>query len=370
MALYGFGDLKDTALHSNWDAGTIEKVRLQEGASFADLANEVQSGLVAFNNSLLNMPHYGSLFAVQDNPEVEYPIYTANGFEEATEYSKPDPRRGATTGHMLPLKAYDRSMGWTLRYLQKARRVKLDADVRSAIVDAQDRWQKSLLTRFFSSSSNTVGTGGADVPFADAGVADSSYIPPKSPDGETFTSSHEHFLDTSDTDITASTFDAAMINVAAEHLQEHGHDAPFDVIAARTDQGDFADITGFKPPLWQGIAYQGSATERAMISEIGTYFGYIECDYGIVRCWGTPRLPTENWGMYKSYGPGDPRNPLRVRIDPQVGWGFRLVGGNWANAPIEMLVMYVEYGVGVGEDRTNGVCVDLGAGTWAAPTIS
>jgi len=370
MALYGFGDLRDRALPSNWDAATIEKVRLQEGVSFGEMASQVQAGLVALNNELLTMPHYSGLFAVQDDPEVEYPIYTANGFEVATEYSVPDPRRGDTTGHMLPLHPYDRSLGWTMRYLQKARRLKLDADVRSAVVDAKDRWQKSLLERFFSSTANTVGSSGKDVPFADAGSADSTYIPPKSPDGETFTSSHEHFLDTGDTDITASTFDAAMINVAAEHLQEHGHTPPFDVIASRADLGDFADITGFKPPLWQDIAYQGSAVERARISEIGTYFGYIECDYGIVRCWSTPRLPTENWGMYKSYGPGDPRNPLRVRIDPQVGWGFRMVDGLFVTAPPQLLLMHVEFGVGVGEDRTNGVCVDLGAGTWAAPTIS
>lgn len=371
MALYGFGDLKDTALPSLWDTDEITKARLAEGASFEELVADVRVGLGGLNQEILGMPHYSSLFAVQDEPEVEYPIYTANGFEEATEYSVPDPRRGSTTGHMLPLKKYDRSMGWTMMYLREARRAKLDADIRSAMVDARDRWQKSLLNRFFSSTANTVGsTASADVPFADGGSADSTYIPPTSPGGETFAYTHEHFLDTSDTGITSSTFDATAVNTAIEHLQEHGHESPFELIGARADAADWADVPGFKPPLWPGIAWQGSAVERAQIGEIGNYFGYIETDYGVARVWLTPRLPTENFGVYKAYGPGDPRNPLRVRINRQVGFGFRLVPGNWVNAPLDLLLIYIEFGVGVGEDRTNGVCVDLGASGWTAPTIS
>ena len=52
-----------------------------------------------------------------------------NAFEVATEYSAPDPTRGKTTGHMLPIKPYDMALGWTMMSLRKARRAKLEADI-------------------------------------------------------------------------------------------------------------------------------------------------------------------------------------------------------------------------------------------------
>jgi len=371
MALLGFGDLKDTALHSLWDTSTIVKDQLADGTTFAQMVGDVQGMINELNNSLLSMPHYSGMFAIQDEPTMEYPVGVSNGFEEATEYSVPDPRRGLTTGHMLPLKEWDRSLGWTIRYLRKARMDRVDADVRSVMVDGRKLWQQRLLTRFFSSTANTVGsTSSADVPFADAGSADSNYVPPDSPDGEAFTSSHEHFLDYGDTGITQDTLDNSAISVALEHLQEHGHEAPFDLIGARTDAGTWAAVEGWKSPNWPQIAYHASAVERALgVADIGEYFGYVETDYGIGRVWLTPRLPTLNFGAFKSYGPGDQRNPLRVRIDRRTGFGFRLVEGNFVNAPMMLAMVFAEFGVGVG-DRVNGVAVDLQTNSWAAPTIS
>ena len=373
MAIVGFGSLMNTVLPTLWDEDYLKKVSLQEGRSFEQLMGEVRVGLQALNGQLLGMPHYSSLFAVQDTPEIEYPIGVTNGFEEATEYGRPDPKRGNTTGHQLPIKPYDRAMGWTMMYLRKARAAKLDADVRSMIVDAKIKWQQLLLTRFFSSTAGTVGTTSSDVPFCDAGSADSTYVPLQSPEGEAFLYIHEHFLDTTDVGITSNTIDQTGIEVAIEHLQEHGHNAPFDIIGARVDASNWSNmtnVTGWKPPDWGMISYHNSAVERAAIPDVESFHGYIETEFGVARLWLTPRLPTYNYGVFKSYGPGDQRNPLRVRIDRNVGFGFNLVPGNWVNAPTEYLLAYTEFGVGVGADRTNGVCVDLGASTWAAPTIS
>ena len=365
MATLSSAGLKETSLPSLWDSGELEKVRLADGTTFNQVVADLQAGLRVLNASLLDMPHYGDMIAIQDDPQVEYPIGVSNGVEEATEYSVPTPKRGATTGHMLPLRQWDRALGWTMMYLRRARQARLDADVRSAVVDIKSHWQKQLLTRFFKMEGETVGsTGNASVPFADGGATDSSYVPPDSPDGESFTGSHIHFLRHSD--ITD-----ANVTAAIEHLQEHGHRSPFDIIAARADAGTWTSLSGFKAPEWPGIVYHASTTERAAIPEITRYLGYIETDYGIARLWLTPRLPANYYGVYKSYGPGDPRNPLRVRINPNVGFGWQLVPGNWVNAPQLMAVLYSEFGVGVGEDRTNGVCVYIAdSGSYTTPTIS
>jgi len=364
MAVLGFGDLRDTALPSLWDAAEIAKVKLQDGSSFEEMVQEARAALQELTRSLLSMPHYSQIFAVQDEPNLEYAIGATAGFQEATEYSTPDPKRGATSGHMLPLKAYDRGLGWTIRYLKKARRAKLEADVRQVITDGRDLWQQKLLTRAFKMEGETVGsTSNASVPFADGGSTDSNYVPPKSPDGEAFTSSHDHYL-------RHAAINDDDVATAIEHLQEHGHQAPFDICAARADASSWTGLTGFKAPEWPGIVYHGSAVERAAIPDVSEFFGYIETDYGIARLWLTPRVPTNYYWVHKRYGPGDPRNSLRVRIDPAWGFGYNLVPGVWANSPIQMLVSYTEFGVGVG-DRTNGVCVKIAAsGDYSTPTIS
>jgi hypothetical protein len=368
--------LKQTALPALWDTETIAKVRLADGSSFEAELGKIQNGLAAINRELLAMPHYSDMFAVQDpsDPVVEYPIGTPNGFEDATEYSIPDPKRGDTLGHTLPIKPRDRSLGWTYMYLMEARASKLQADVQSVIHDARKLWQVQLLTRFFSSTANTVGgTSSADVPFCDAGSAQSTYVPVPSPEGEEFTSSHEHFLDTTDSGITSNTIDQSCVEVAVEHLQEHGHEQPYDIVGSRTDVSGWSNatnVTGWKPIEWNDLMYHASAVERASATGIGQFYGFVETDYGLCRVWLTPRLPTMNFGVFKTYGPGDQRNSLRVRYSAEWGFGYNIIPGIFVNAPLDLVMVACKFGVGVGEDRTNGVCVDLGAATWAAPTIS
>lgn len=363
MAILGFGDLRDTALPSLIDLAELKKIELADGTTFDQVANEIRVGMQALNAELLAMPHYGGLFSVQDSVEVEYPVGTTNGIEVATEYSTGDPKRGATTGHSLPILPYRRVLGWTFLGLRKSRRTTIDADVRSAVTDIRSGWQKSALTRFFKSTAETVGaTSGASVPFADGGTADSNYIPLPSPEGKTFLSSHSHYLRVSTLDLSTA------INPAIAHLAEHGHASPFEIIGSEADVATWSSLV--KHPNWEGLIYR-AATDRANVGDIGSYFGYIETDYGIARVWLSPRVPTAYFGAFKTYGEGDPRNPIRVRIDPKTGFGWNIVSGQWVNMPLNLAVLYAEYGFGIGEDRTNGVAVKIyGSGSYTDPTIS
>jgi hypothetical protein len=369
MALIGFADLRETALPTLWDAGEITKVRLADGSSFGEMLGDAARALGLLNAEVLSMPGYSQLYAVQDEPQIEYGVGVANSFEEATEYTAPDPTRGKTTGHMLPITPYDLALGWTMMYLRNARRNKLDQDVRQMIVAGRKLYQQRFLSRFFSSTANTVAaTSGADVPFADGGSADATYVPPESPSGEVFLYTHSHFLGYSTTGISQNTFDNSALSVAVEHLQEHGYDQPYVAICSRTDIGSWAAVDGFKAPTWANINYQQSAVERAQFGDIRNYFGAVETDYGMVLLWETPRLPTKNFGVFPT-GISEEERPLRMRINPNFGFGINLVPGNWINAPALMLVAFTEFGIGVG-NRVGGVCVDLEASSWAAPTIS
>lgn len=365
MATLSFADLKDTAKPALWDLAEIKKVELADGRTFDQIVRDVRNGLRLANAELLSMPHYADMLAIQDEVELEYPVGVSNGVEVATEYGTPTPKRGATTGHSLPLIPYDRALGWTMMYLRKARSSKLDADVRSAVTDIRSHFQQYLLQRLFKMEGDTVGTtSNASVPLADGGTTDATYIPPDSPDGESFLSSHDHFL-------RLDTLSQANLETAAEHLQEHGHNGPFEMVCARADIGSWDALAGWKKPEWGGIVYHASASERAAIPGVELYAGYIETPFGICRVWASPRVPTAYWGLFKNYGRGDPRNPLRIRIDPKAGFGWELVPGNWVNAPTLMAVLYAEMGFGIGENRSNGVMVQNAAsGDYATPTIT
>lgn len=364
MATLGISSIADLALKSLWDLSEIRKLQLQDGATFETVVQDVNGAMQAFNREMVSMPHYSELLAVQDDVDLEYPVGVTNGVQDSTEFGRPDPKRGKTTGHSLPVRPYDRGLGWTMRFLRKARITQIDADVRSAVTDLRNHWQQALLTRLFKMEGETVGaTANASVPLADGGTTDANFIPPQSPDGENFLATHDHFL-------RLAALSTTNIEVAVEHLQEHGHVAPYNLIGSKADIATYTGLTEFKKPEWAGLTYR-EATDRAKIAGIEDFIGYIETDYGLVRVWVTPRVPTAYFAVYKPYGPGDARNPLRVRIDPLTGFGWQLVPGVWLNAPEMMAVLYAEYGIGIGEDRTNGVCVEIDAsGDYASPTIS
>lgn len=364
MAILGFGDLRELQPPALWDLAEMRRIAMADGTTFDQVLTDARDGLQLLNGSLLSMPHYSSLFSVQDNVEVEYPVGVVNGYEDATEYGTPSPQRGKVTGHSLPIKAYDRGMGWTMMYLRNGNARRIDADIRSVVTDSRSLFQLKLLQRFFKSTAENVGaTTGASVPFADGGTADANYVPPVAANGKTFLSTHNHYLRV---DTIANAVAPAILT-----LSEHGHTAPFDIIASEADNATWAGLSKFKAPMWSEVAYMASTTERAQIPDVGTYIGFLETTYGIARIWSTPRLPTNYFGVFKDYGPGDSRAPMRMRINPNTGFGFQLVPGNWVNAPTLMAVSYAEFGVGIGEDRTNGVAVYLNAGgNYTDPTIS
>jgi len=373
MAVIGFSDLRNNTLPALWDGDYFARLEMRDGTSFEAMVQRASAALAGFNGELLSMPHYSGMFAVQDTPAIKYAIGTSNSWEVATEYGVPDPRRGKTEGHMAPIRPYDWALGWTQMYLREHFAEDLDADIKSMIDSARKLWQKALLTRFFDDTANTVdATALADLPFANSTSDISTYVPPVSPQGEEFASTHNHFLGYGTTGVTQDTFDISAVDVMVEHLQEHGYASPYEMIVSRTDISSWAAITGFKPPDWQGISYHASAVERADFNDIGSYIGSVETKRGMAQLWETPRVPTKHAGLYKRVDDGiggGAGAPLRVRIDDMYGFGFNLVPGNYVNSPVHLVVGFGKFGVAVG-NRLNGVLLDLAASTYSAPSIS
>lgn len=365
MATLGPNDLKQFAIPSNWDAAYLARYQLADGTTYEGFISDVSQALAIVNASIISDPLLANLMALTTDASIEYRSGVSNGFEEATEYGRPDSKRAATTGHMLPLIEYDRTLGWSWMFLRKARRMQLDADIASAMQDVRDLYTKKVLTRLFKSTYDSVGSG-KSVPLADGGTADSTYVPVPMPDrGGTFTSSHNHFqrLD----GITQTNLETTV-----KHLWEHGYDGPYDLLVAQADIASWTNttnVTGYVPNPSPLIRY-GVTQDLANVGE--GFIGAIETDYGAVRLRANARIPTKYYALYKSFGANDQRNPLRVRYNPRLGVGAILLAGDHVREyPLENAIMWTEFGVGVGEDRTAAVVTyNHTSGSYTDPTIA
>lgn len=366
MATLGPNDLKQYALPTYWDAAELEKVRLADGTTYAGFIADVTQALSLQNGALLSDPLLSTMIATTDELSVEYGIGVSNGFEEATEYGEPDAKRAATTGHMLGLKEYDRKFGWTWMFLNKARRLQLDNDIASGMADLRNLWAQKILTRFFKSTYDAVGSSGRSMPFCDGGTADSAYVPPNVPDrASAFAYTHTHLL-------RMDGITQANLETAVKHLWEHGHDGPYELLVSLTDIGSWrntTNVTGYVSRPDPLIRY-GVQTDLANVGQ--GVDGVIETAYGACRLRSSARIPTTYWGLYKNYGTLDQRNPLWIRYNPKFGIGAVLLAGDHIRQyPLENAIMWMEFGANVGRDRTNGVLVkNAGSSTYSDPTIS
>jgi hypothetical protein len=364
MAILGYAQLQNDGLLSNWDKDEMNKVKLADGRGFTDVLEEADSAVQEASQAFVDDPRFAGLLAVQDMPEVEYSVGNTGGVKELTDQGVPDPRKGQTAGHQVNLKDWGDALGWTLFGLRDRRTTQIEADIMTAVGSVQAHLQYLTLQSFFRMEAVTIGSSGKMVPFADGGTADSTYIPPTSPEGTSFANTHDHFL-------RHAAINDANVNAVIDHLWEHGHRGPFNIVASALDVSSFTGLTGYRKPQWNDLNYQQSAEIRATVVDNDLFIGYFEGDKGIARIWINGRIPTAYWGAYKDYGALDPRNPLRARIAPVDGFGFKMVPGNWVNTPSQLAVYHARHGIGVGQDRTNGVCVYVaGSGDYVTPTIT
>jgi hypothetical protein len=234
------------------------------------------------------------------------------------------------------------------------------------MADLRNLWSQKLLTRFFKSTYDAVGSSGRSMPFCDGGTADSAFVPSNMPDRATaFAYTHTHLL-------RLDGITQANLETAVKHLWEHGHDGPFELLVSLTDIGSWrntTNVTGYVSRPDPLIRY-GVQTDLANVSE--GIDGVVETAYGACRVRSSARIPTKYWGLYKSYGPQDQRNPLWVRYNPKFGVGAVLLAGDHIRQyPLENAIMWMEFGANVGRDRTNGVLVyNHTTGSYTDPTIS
>jgi len=367
--LYGPRDLKDRVLGDGWDAIELTKLRTEGNVSIEQITNLLVGAVSALNAELLNDPIMGQLFNVTLEPAIEYRQGSTNEVVDFAEYAPADAQRGDTQGHMIPRKEKVYPLDWTWSYLRKARMPQIVADVDALIASWRNAWEKALLTRFTNMADETgvakgLGSTGISPGFCHtAGSTGVDFTPP-SYEGQTFTSTHEHYNYTNG--VTAANYTTA-IQAMTAHLFEHGHAAPYVLMISLTQKGTISGLTDFRPKADPLIRY-GLTQDLAMVSD--QFIGAVDTPSGAAMVYVQNRLPTLYLMAFKSYGVRSPRAPLLVRYAADMGLVANfLPGKSYRDFPIEELLTFGEFGVGVGPDRTNGVCHKMAA-SYSAPTIT
>lgn len=373
--ILGARDTSSLVVITGWDATELKNFQLIDGTNYAAIVAQMNAALGALNAELYSDPLWAGLVSYTDMPEMEYRIGTTGGFEEHTEYGRPDPKQSDTAGHMLPLKAYDRMLGWTWDYLRRARTPQIQADIAEAIQDARNNWRIKLLTRLLkrgddSGKKNGLGTTGLSPGFATTAASTGVDFTPPSWGGINFASTHEHYVA-----IAGGLYTNAVFTDVKAELREHGHEPPYNFLISPIDESQFTatNLTDFVPTAKSNIRY-GTGVDLATIQDQVLTPGVYPV--GVINdcvIWVVPGMPQYYGVGYKSYGANSQRNPLRIRLfkgqsrpavvampDPNAGNGM---------APLHNLMLYTEFGVGVG-DRTSATPRYVNNASWSDGTAT
>lgn len=372
MANLGVRDTSTLVQLTGWDNDRIKEFDLANKTDYMSVVSLLGASLGALNAEINNHPVWSNMVSVTDRPEVNYRVGSSNGFEDHTEYGRPDAKRAAQEGHMLPIRAYDRMLGWTWDYLQEARMDQIEDDIADALKDARDIFRQKLLTRILkrgdeSGVVNGLGSSGLSCGFATTAASTGVDFIPPSVDGTDFASTHEHYVG-----ITGGLYTNAVFSDAYDELVEHGHQPPFEFWIGKDDQATVEGLTKFTKVAENLVAY-GANQDVALLNGAivaGSY--YIGTIHNFkVRV--VPGIPQYYGFGFKSYGANSQRNPVRIRVpkglssvqfiampEPNSGSGI---------VPVQNLMLYAKFGVGV-SDRTNGTARYVNSATWTDGTAT
>ena len=371
MAL-GRRDTASLVMLTGWDATALKNFQLEDGTPYAAIVGQINAALGALNAEFTS-DWWARLYSVTDQLELEYRVGASNGFEVHTEYGRPDAKRAATEGHMLPIIPYDRMLGWTWDYLKKARMPQIEADIADSIKDARDMRRQKVLTRVLKNGDDSgaavgLGSSGYSPGFATTAGSTSVDFRPPNWGGTVFANTHEHYIA-----ISGGVFTAAVFTDVKDELREHGHEPPYEFVAGPSDEAVIKGLTGFTPVAEWGVKY-GLTQDVAMISGatdgVGSYPIGVINDILVRIVTGVPQYYGFGW---KSYGRLSQRNPLRIRLEKNKT-GLNVIAMPDPNAgvglnPLQNLMLYMEFGVGVA-DRTNGTPRYVNSASWADGTAT
>lgn len=368
MPIIGYRDTASALIPTAQDAAVLRAYALRDGVTYDRVVAELEVAIRGLNGELARHPLWSSLVSFQNAPALDaYGIGSSSYADPFGEYTRPEPQHAESTGHMLPLLAWDAGLGWTWKKLKDMSMVEARQDIRLAVDRMRNRWRQQMFRRLIirgddSGNAKGLGAAGYSPGFATAAANTAVDFTPPDFGGTSFTDAHEHYVP------AAGGWTTTIIDDAEAELMEHGITPPYRALVSVSDAATIAALTGFVRPT-TAVIQPSSGAAVAIAEDDPTDDGYrFIGSYGSTRFYVTPGMPQHYGFFYKSFGALSPDNPLRVRLEAPYELpttrALRRPNGDNGVDPLIDLMLYLEFGVGVG-NRLNGTARYVNNAAWA-----
>jgi hypothetical protein len=360
---YGYLDTTFVDFPAGVDVAYIQGLQTRAGVSFPQLLREIDSRIAALNTGL------DPLLAMLITPTTEEYASTSapSAFEvdERGEFTLARPQLTEGGAHMLPIRDYDVSVGFTEDGLESMPMDRIIANVESMFLGYRRLYRRLTLQRLFSDLEVRVAprTTVTSPGFAGSGTGDNVFARTSYPDGTALPSPYSHYYRTAAADLGAT------IKLARNRLRKW-HKGPFDLIAPSAQLSVIAAISATNPQdgfvsAGSALIRQGSGASEATV-DATTYLGVL---FGDIRVHAEiDDFSSANVGLFKSYGALSPQNPLAWRFDRLKGRAATLRYRDLY--PLSNAVLRQSLGIGT-NDRTAAALISVAAsGNYAPPTFS
>lgn len=363
--MFGYLDSQWVDLPDIFDEDYLAGLRNQSGVDFPTILQEIDDRVGAFNQTSDSL--IAELSSITREPTIEYADSIAFKFRPKGEYGMARTQRGEIFGgYMLPLRTKSAAIGWTEEGLRKQRMASILRNIDGLLKGARRQIRYDALFRLYSNAEIPVEyqvTTATSPGFAGSGTGLNVYTVPY-PDGTALPGGYTHYVRAD------AAGRAAALTAARAQLLLQGHEPPYDLLASAAQVNALvADTTNFVGVGSALIRPAPSAAAALVDAEkyIGVYQNEIRVRYAITD------FTSDNIALLKLYGPGDERNPLRIRLPDDAGLpngGAALYVRSRDFYPLAEAEAITGWGWGIG-NRTAAVMISIAAsGVYVPPTIT
>jgi hypothetical protein len=343
------------------DVAYLRGLTTRAGVQFPRLLREIDSRLGALNNGLDEL--VAALMGVTTDEWADTSAPTPFEVDERGEYTVARPQFVEGSAHMLPIRHFDVSLGFTEDGLEEMSLDRILLNVESLVGGFRKIYRVRALQRLFSAlevrvDTKTVVTSPG---YAGSGTGDNVFTTPY-PTGAALPGGYSHYYA-----VGAGTLEATLL--AARDRLAKWHAGPFDLI---TNATQLALIQAINPgdPV-DGFVSAGSLLVRPpegdAVAQVNPAM-YVGVLFGNVRVrMALDDLTSAHIAMFKSYGSLNRRNPLVWRWDPLKGRAATL--RYRAIYPLALATVKQSFGIGVG-NRVGAVLIENGAAPYSEPTFA
>jgi hypothetical protein len=320
--------------------------------------------LAAHNKQLADVD--GTLIERTTDVQRAYGAGDTKAMAELDQWGWPDPQKitaGITVG--FPLRRYGNTLQLTRQWMMQNSAAQLAAEI-AAIMDA-DRLNviRAAKQALFSPTNYSFvdklggSTSAPNVTLAVKALVNNDGAGlPVGPNGETFATSHTHYL-------ANATLTAAAVTNLIVTLQEHYNTGKPVLYISQTDEAAFRALAGFTAYVDARIIQPSTATYASGALEIANLYDRAIGVFGAAEVWIKP------WAIANyifGYIQGPPP-PLVMRQPTFAALGELNLVTDDERYPLRARGYERQFGMGVW-NRTNGAVLYFAGGAYVAPTIT